>query len=158
MEDKHIYKDHNKSLLLYHFVFPAKCRRTIFIWWVENTLVEICSEIELRYDIKFEEIWADENHIHFLIQSIPTMSVTWIVTKIKSIIAKRLFDKHPEIKRKLRWWNLWTRWCYVNTVWMYWGYDTIKNYIKNQWTEKGYKEWYKEKNEKMVSLFEWLIL
>jgi REP element-mobilizing transposase RayT len=146
MEDKHIYKDHNKSLLLYHFVFPAKCRRTIFIWWVENTLVEICSEIELRYDI------------HFLIQSIPTMSVTWIVTKIKSIIAKRLFDKHPEIKRKLRWWNLWTRWCYVNTVWMYWGYDTIKNYIKNQWTEKGYKEWYKEKNEKMVSLFEWLIL
>ena len=28
--DEHIYKQHNKTLLLYHLVFPAKYRREVF--------------------------------------------------------------------------------------------------------------------------------
>ena len=73
---------------------------------------------------------------------------------IKSIIAKKLFEKHPDIKKKLWWWNLWTRWYYVNTVWMYGGYDTIKNYVKNQWIEQWYKERHKNKNERIFRWFE----
>ena len=160
MEAKHIYKEHNKSLLLYHFVCPAKYRRVIFEWWVDETLVNICKGIEERYEIKFEEIWADWDHIHFLLQSVPTESPTSIIRKIKSITARELFKAHPEIKKKLRWWELRTRWYYVNTVWMYWWYETIKNYVKNQWQTKEYKQWHKKKvdpNYWMTSLFEWLV-
>jgi REP element-mobilizing transposase RayT len=56
MQELHISKEHNKSLLLYHFVCPAKYRMDIFTESVEQTLTEICKEIEARFEIRFEEI------------------------------------------------------------------------------------------------------
>ena len=66
-EDEHIYKSHNKSILLYHFVFPAKYRRKIFSDTVDAILREICIEISECYEIRFIEIGVDEDHVHFLI-------------------------------------------------------------------------------------------
>ena len=61
---------HNVSNLVYHFVCPAKYRRSVFSDNVEAHLWNICQEIELRYDyIKFLEIGADNNHVHSLVQS-----------------------------------------------------------------------------------------
>jgi REP element-mobilizing transposase RayT len=132
---EHIFKSHNKTLLLYHLVFPAKYRRKIFSKAVEKTLIETCIEISERYEIHFVEIGNDEDHIHFLIQGIPTMSVTRIVQIVKSITARKLFSKHPEIKKKLWGGNLWTSGYYANTVGQYGNEDMIKNYIKNQGKE-----------------------
>lgn len=159
MKDKHIRKEHNVSLLLYHFVCPAKYRRVIFEWWVEETLIEVCKEIEDRYEIRFEEIGADWDHVHFLVQGVPIASPSSIIKKIKSITARELFKRHKEIKKKLWWWELRTKGYYVNTVWMYGWYETIKNYVRNQWKSKDYKEWYKNESwkERMVSLFEWMV-
>ncbi|MHB8906995.1 MAG: transposase, partial [Melioribacteraceae bacterium] len=39
---EHVIKSHNKTLLLYHLVFPAKYRRKIFSEEVESTLKEVC--------------------------------------------------------------------------------------------------------------------
>jgi REP element-mobilizing transposase RayT len=100
-ENLHIRKEHNVSLILYHFVCPAKYRRDIFVWEVVTTLVRICKEIEEAYEIRFEEIGADINHVHFMIQWVPTQSPTSIIRKVKSITAINLFKKHPEIKKKL---------------------------------------------------------
>ena len=49
---------------------------------VDQVLREVCLEIEKRYQIKFLEIGTDEDHVHFLVQSVPTYSVTKIVTTI----------------------------------------------------------------------------
>ena len=83
--DEHIYKSHNKTLLMYHLVFPAKYRRKIFIHEVEESLKEICLGIEQRYELRFIEIGLEKDHVHFLVQGIPTMAVSKIVTIIKSI-------------------------------------------------------------------------
>ena len=64
-------------------VFPAKYRRKVFDSTVDDTLKQVCIEIGERYEINFVEIGNDEDHVHFLIQSIPTLSVTKIVTTIK---------------------------------------------------------------------------
>ena len=85
MEDEHIYKSHNKTLLLYHLVFPAKYRKKVFSKEVEDTLRETCTGISERYEVHFVEIGNDLDHIHFLVQSVPTMTVSKIVTIIKSI-------------------------------------------------------------------------
>ena len=53
---EHVRKEHNVSLLLYHFVCPAKYRRVIFDEAVDLSLKEICIEIQERYDIAFVEI------------------------------------------------------------------------------------------------------
>jgi len=55
---EHIHSSHNVSVLIYHFVCPAKYRRVVFDDDVDNVLKEVCHEIEKRYDIRFLEIGA----------------------------------------------------------------------------------------------------
>ena len=131
-KDRHIFKRHNKTLLLYHIVFPAKYRRSVLTPEAELTLKEICLRIGVGYEMNFVEIGADENHVHFLIQGVPSMSVSDMVTKIKSITARELFRAHPEIKQILWGGNLWTSGFYANTVGQYGNEAMIKNYIEKQ--------------------------
>ena len=85
---QYIHKSHNVSVLLYHLVFPAKYRRVVFDEDVDNVLKEVCLGIANRYQINFVEIGTDKDHVHFLVQSVPTYSVTKIVTLIKSLTAR----------------------------------------------------------------------
>jgi REP element-mobilizing transposase RayT len=111
---------------------------------VENSLVEMCKNIQQRYEIHFVEVGADENHVHFLVQSVPKLSVEIIIRTIKSITAKELFRLHPEVKNQLWGGNFWTSGYYVNTVGQYGNEDVIQKYIHNQGEEKNvYKKFYK---------------
>jgi putative transposase len=103
-----IHKSHIVTVLMYHLVFPAKYRQSIFSPSVDEELKNICFEIQSKYEISFLEIGTDKNHVHFLVQSVPKLSVTQIVTTIKSITAKQLFLRQPEIKKILWGGNLWT--------------------------------------------------
>ena len=132
MKSEHIYKSHNKTLLLYHLVFPAKYRKKVFDEIVDVTLKEICEEISCRYEINFIEIGNDEDHVHFLVQSVPILSLTKIVTIIKSITAREIFKKYPGIKKELWGGSLWTSWFYGNTVGQYANEEIIRKYVKNQ--------------------------
>jgi putative transposase len=53
---------------------------------VDESLKLICLEISKRYDIVFIEIGKDEDHVHFLIQSVPIESPTKIIRTVKSIV------------------------------------------------------------------------
>ena len=141
---EHIHKSHNKSLLLYHLVCPIKYRRSVLSEEVEISLIEVCKSISSRYEIHFVEIGADENHVHFLIQSVPMLSVKNIAQSVKSITAKELFRLHPEVKQKLWGGNFWTSGYYVNTVGQYANEEVILKYIQNQGESKGnYKQLHK---------------
>ena len=128
----HISKKHNKTLLLYHLVFPAKYRRYVFSETVSETLKEVCLGISMRYELHFVEIGMDEDHVHFLVQSVPNLSVTKIVTIVKSITAREIFARHKEVKRKLWGGNLWPSGFYANTVSEYANAEGIQQYIANQ--------------------------
>ena len=79
---EYVRKRHSVSILLYHIVCPAKYRRIVVNEEVDTTIKEICEEISKRYEIKFIEIGTERNHVHFLVQSVPTYSPTKIVTII----------------------------------------------------------------------------
>lgn len=148
---KHIKKSHNKTLLLYHLVFPAKYRRKVFSDEVEKDLKEICLAITEGYEIHFIEIGSDEDHVHFLIQSVPTFKITDIVTKIKSITARAIFDKHPKVKKILYGGNLWSSGYYANTVGQYANEEVIRQYVKNQGKR------YNQIHRGQLTLFEGLV-
>ena len=135
---EYIHKSHNVSVLLYHFVCPAKYRRVVFSKEVETTLKITCVEISSRYEIEFLEIGVDKDHVHFLVQSVPTYSPTKIIRTIKSITAREIFQKHPEVKKKLWGGEFWTDGYFVSTVGRHGGEDVIANYVKNQGQEKDY--------------------
>lgn len=131
----HIHKSHNKSLLLYHWVCPIKYRRSVLSSSVEESLVMVCQDISSRYEIHFVEIGADDNHVHFLIQRVPMLSIKSIVQAVKSLTAKELFRLHPEVKQQLWGGDFWTAGYYVNTVGQYANETVIMKYIQNQGTE-----------------------
>ena len=129
---EHIIKRHNKTVLLYHVVCPAKYRRDVFTEGVEKTLKEACLGISERYEINYIEIGSDEDHVHFLIQSVPMMLPQRIVQITKSITAKEIFRRHPEVKQKLWGGQFWTSGYYMNTVGQYGNEKVIKDYVAQQ--------------------------
>ena len=100
-KSRFIHKSHNVTVLMYHLICPAKYRRVVFSEEVDKTLKEVCLAISERFEIYFLEIGTDEDHVHFLIQSVPTLSPKPIAQKVKSITAREIFRRNPEVKRKL---------------------------------------------------------
>jgi putative transposase len=73
-----------------------------------------------RYEIEFLEIGTDKNHVHFLVQSVPTYSPT----------KRGIFTRHPEVKKKLWGEEFWSEGYFVNTVSKFGSEATIRNYVK----------------------------
>ena len=137
---EYIHKSHNVTVLMYHYVCPAKYRRVVFDEEVDKVLKEVCEEIEKRYEIRFLEIGTDKDHVHFLVQSVPKLSPTQIITTIKSITAKEIFSRCPQVKKKLWGGQFWTDGYYVSTVGQHGNEQTISKYVQDQGREKEYKK------------------
>jgi putative transposase len=127
-----IHKHHNVSVLMYHIVCPAKYRRMVFSEVVDAKLKEVCTEIEKRYEITFLEIGTDSDHVHFLVQSVPTYSPKQIVQIIKSLTAREIFKFCPEVKKHLWGGKFWTDGYFVSTVGAHGTEEMIKNYVQQQ--------------------------
>ena len=143
-------KSHNVSVLMYHYVCPAKYRRVVFDQKVDEILKEVCLEIGKRYQIEFIEIGTDKDHVHFLIQSVPTYSPTKIIQIVKSLTARKIFKQVPEVKRKLWGGEFWSDGYYVSTVGRQGSEDTVRNYVK----EQGKEDEYQRLHEQQLKLFE----
>ena len=141
---KYIHKSHNVSILMYHIVCPAKYRRAVFTPPVDKKLKEVCLEISKRFEITFLEIGTDKDHVHFLVQSVPTYSPKKIVQLIKSITAREIFAACPEVKKQLWGGEFWTDGYFVSTVGKHGNEDVIKRYIQEQGEEAEYERLYEE--------------
>jgi REP element-mobilizing transposase RayT len=117
---------------------------------VDVVLKEVCEEIEKRYEIQFLEIGTDRDHVHFLVQSIPRLSPTQIITTIKSITAREIFSRCPQVKKKLWGGQFWTDGYYASTVGQRGNEQTISKYVQDQGREKEYKK----SLEQQLSLWE----
>jgi len=103
-------------------------------------LRDICLEIAKRYELAFIEIGVEEDHVHFLIQSVPSYSPAKIVRIIKSITAKEIFARVPTVKKQLWGGEFWTKGYFMSTVSRHGDENTIKQYVKNQGrSEKKYQ-------------------
>ena len=132
-------KSHNISILIYHYVCPAKYRRVVFNTEVEEVLREVCLEIEKRYEIKFIEKGTDKDHVHFLIQSVPMYSAKKIIQTVKSLTAREILRRVPEVKKQLWGGEFWTDGYYVSTVGQKGSEETIRKYVQEQGKEQEYK-------------------
>jgi putative transposase len=144
VESSYIHKSHNVSVLLYHLVCAAKYRKVVLTEPVDKVLKETCIEISKRYEIVFLEIGTDQDHVHFLIQSVPMYSPKKVVQIVKSITAREVFRVSPEVKRQLWGGEFWGKGYFINTVGQHGNEKSIANYVKNQGKEKEYKVLHKQ--------------
>ena len=128
---------------MYHVVCAAKYRRVVMSERVDEVLRAACIEIEKRWEIVFLEIGLDRDHAHFLIQSVPTYSPTRIVTTVKSVIAREVFAKAPEVKEQLWGGEFRGKGYFVNTVGQHSSESVIAAYIANHGEEANYKQLHK---------------
>jgi REP element-mobilizing transposase RayT len=142
---RYLHKSHNVSVLLYHLVCVAKYRKVVFDVRVDTALKNICLEIADRYELQFLEIGTDKDHVHFLIQSIPTYSPTKIATMVKSLTAKHIFRMEPQVKRQLWGGQFWSDGYFINTVSQHGSESVILKYIQNQGKEKEYVQLHQQK-------------
>ena len=129
---KYLHKSHNVTVLIYHLVFPAKYRKAVFDGYVDKILQEVCLEIEKRYEIRFLEIGIDKDHVHFLVQSVPTYSVTKLVIMMKSLTAREIFRRCPQVKKQLWGGEFWTDGYFASTVSKHGNESMIADYVKQQ--------------------------
>ena len=132
MESCYVHKSHNVSVLMYHLVCAAKYRRVVMSERVSAVLKGACVEIEKRWEIVFLEVGLDRDHAHFLIQSVPTYSPTRIVRTVKSVIAREVFAKAPEVKKQLWGGEFWGKGFFVNTVGQHGSEKVIAEYVAGQ--------------------------
>jgi REP element-mobilizing transposase RayT len=85
-----------------------------------------------RYDFIFLEVGIDEDHVHFLIQTVPNTLISAMVQNIKSNTAREMFKRHPELREFLWGGEFWTDGYYLNTVGQYGNLKMLENYVKNQ--------------------------
>jgi putative transposase len=112
----------------------------VFDQKVDEILKETCLEISKRYEIEFIEIGTDKDHVDFLIQSVPTNSPTKIILTVKSITAREIYKRAPEVKRKLWGGKFWTDGYFVSTVSRYGSEETVRKYVKEQGIQAEYQQ------------------
>jgi len=98
---EYLHKSHNVTVLLDHLVFPEKDCRAVFDEAVDGGFKKVCLEISERYEVKFLEIGTDRDHVHFLVQSVSTYSVTKLVAILKSLTAREVFRRCLCVKKQL---------------------------------------------------------
>ena len=125
---------HEVFKIKYHIVFCIKYRKDLFLdERYVSTVKQVCKDIENRFYLLFETMGFDENHVHFLIESLTTnYSPAKIFQFVKSISAREMFKRHPEIKKELYHGEFWSDGGYVGTVGEGTNADIIRGYIKRQ--------------------------
>jgi REP element-mobilizing transposase RayT len=137
---EYVQKSHNVSVLIYHVVCPATYRRVVFDPAVDAVLKEVCLEIAQRYAIVFLDIGTDHDHVHFLLQSVPTYSPTQMVKTMKSLTAREIFRRVPAVKKQLWGGECWSKGYCISTVGRHGSEEVIRQYVKNQGAEKAYTQ------------------
>ena len=145
----YLHKSHNVSVLLYHLVCPAKYRRVVIDAAVDAVLREVCLEIALRYEVAFIEIGTDGDHVHFLLQSVPSYSPSKLVRLVKSLTAKQVLSRCPQVKQQLWGGEFWSDGYFISTVGFHGDVQSVRKYVKGQGTTQ-----YKTLHHQQLALFE----
>ncbi len=128
---------HNVYNTHYHVVFSVKYRKALLEKEITKAIKEIAEEIGERYEIEFEKIGTDGDHVHLLCSFAPKYAGSKMVRIFKSITARELFTRFPELKKKLWGGEFWSDGFYMATVSERGNWKVVENYVANQGKTKG---------------------
>ena len=132
---------HSVYKIRYHMVTAVKYRKALLFGEVEECIKETLKGISERYEIVIDEIGFDRNHVHIFCGAAPKLSPLRIISIIKSITAKKIFERLPKLKKEELWGGeFWSDGKYIGTVGEATSEKTIKNYIRNQSQDKKENE------------------
>lgn len=126
-------KNRHKYLLQYHIIFVCKYRKKLLHNKISEDIKQFSHEICKKHNIIIKTMETDKDHIHYMIESEPSISMSKIVNLIKSYTTFHIWQAHSKYLSK-HFWKENTFWtdgyfiCSVGNV----SEKTLRKYIENQ--------------------------
>jgi len=118
--------------LKYHFVWIPKYRKLVLKGPVAASLKTVFYDIAERYELEIDTLEVMSDHVHLFLIAPPKYSPSQVVQILKSISARELFSRHPELRKELWGGELWSNGYFVRSVGDEVTADVIRRYIKLQ--------------------------
>ncbi len=80
---------------------PLKYRKALLDEEVVRIIVEVVHGIEDRYELEFEGLGCDRDHIHLLWSAHPKIAAGQVVRVLKRMTGRELFPIAPSLKKEL---------------------------------------------------------
>lgn len=122
---------HSTYSIQFHYVCCVKYRRKVLTEEVSEYLKEVNQSIAEKFEINIVEQETDKDHIHILFTSKPQIQVSKFINSLKSVSARLIFKKYPEIKTKLWKGHFWSPSYFLASVGEVKLAD-VKRYVENQ--------------------------
>ncbi|MFN9176383.1 MAG: IS200/IS605 family transposase [Synechocystis sp.] len=117
----------------YHMVFCVKYRRGLLMMEERCVYLKtILKEIAERYWFELEEMGTDGDHIHIFVGAAPKYAPSRVMQIIKSITAREMFNRFPELRKQLWGGEFWSDGGYIGTVGDGVNSEIVKKYIQDQ--------------------------
>ena len=121
---------HARYDLKYHFVWCPKHRRLALKGNMGRYVAKIVYEVAERYDFSIVELAVMPDHVHMFASAPPDMAPARIIQTMKSITARKVFERFPGIKRILWGGALWERGYFVMSSGTGTTDEMIRKYVK----------------------------
>ena len=122
---------HSTYSIQFHYVCCVKYRRKVLTEEVSEYLKEVNQSVAEKFEINIIEQETDKDHIHILFTSKPQIQVSKFINSLKSVSARLIFKKYPEIKTKIWKGHFWSPSYFLTSVGEVKLAD-VKRYIENQ--------------------------
>jgi putative transposase len=121
----------------YPMVFHIKYRHSLLV--VEERcdyLKQVFQEIGERYWFEVEEMVTDGNPMHVSVGAAPKYALSRVMLILKSISAREMFARFPELRKQLWGGELWSDGGYIGIVGDELTSEIVRRYIREQGTEE----------------------
>lgn len=127
-------KNGHKYLLQYHVIFVCKYRKKLLInKEISDDIKQFSYEICQKHNILIKYMETDKDHIHYMIETEPTISISKTINLMKSYTTYHIWKKHEKYLSEFFWKEktFWTDGYFVCSVGNI-SEKILKEYIENQ--------------------------
>ena len=103
MSSSYLTKNHAKFYLKIHLVLVCKYRKPLLKDKIDLHIKKIIKYIEKKSKFSIDIMESDKDHIHLLLDIIPTHSISSIVNRLKAISTFYIWRLHEDFLKKHFW-------------------------------------------------------
>jgi putative transposase len=123
---------HTAYDIKYHFVWIPKYRKRLLGPVQQAYLRYLLERVAAEWDLAIVEMEVMEDHVHWFVEAPPRLSPGEIMNIVKSVTAREMFQKFPEMRQVYWRGKLWAKGYYAATVGDKVTAEAVRRYIKNQ--------------------------
>ena len=123
---------HSVYALYYHLILVIKYRRKVFTNdKIIDFLKQKIHEISETHEVEILAIETDQDHVHILFKTKPTLNIPKYINALKTITSREIRRNFPEVKERL-WRNaFWSPSYFLATSGQV-TLDVLKAYVESQ--------------------------